>query len=484
MLQRKPLAIKESKMIHPFLLLILLTLAIVVADFDNHPGKLCTDISNKDACDNIELDQTFECAENVNSMTDCALNIINEKQEFAILQPEQAFLAASFASDNVTVVAEVTTEKRPYRTVVLARIFYNSFKDLRNKRFCHPGFKHDELITRYVLQEFEAKIIELNNSYCQSAAQTLLEKRLGALSSFFGPSCRPGEWVIDDPALDAALKKSYSNLCELCGPEKCNVIYQEPFQDALTCLRNGGDVAVTSLSHALKFFNDSNNIDDFVYVCPDGRPKKPRDGHCTFTEQMERIVISERSIVEKTQNYLNLNLAKHKSLNGFVRQSRTSLPFEDSLEVLLELSDADAITTIQAIPLKAYVSNRRNIPSISKNTYCEETVNWCTVDTKEQEKCLWMQQAALNAGLQPVIHCAQTKDKDPISCINDIKNGKSDVAFIDVDYGYSASRSGLTYAAYPETYNKDLAAIVVAVRAVTNVVNLKGKKSLVNPKCF
>ncbi|CAG9864280.1 unnamed protein product [Phyllotreta striolata] len=467
-------------MIHPLLLLLLLTLVVISVHSYGHLDKLCTDISNKDACNNIEREQTFECAENINSMTDCALNINNGKREFAILQPEQALLAANFVSDNVTVIAEITTEKPPYQTVVLARKFYNnSFEDLRNKRFCHPGFKHDELVTGYVLQEFEAKIIELNNSYCQSAAQTLLEKRLGALSGFFGPSCRPGEWAIDDPSLDASLKTKYSNLCEQCGPEKCNVNYQEPFQDALSCLRNGGDVAVTSLLHASKFFEDSNNIDGFVYVCPDGRAMNPRDGNCTFTDQLNRIVITERSIMEATRNYLDKNLPNHKSLNGFSTQSLASVPLlEESLQVLLELSKTDNITFVQPVPLKAYVFARRNIPNPSSSIYCEETVNWCTVDAKEQEKCLWLQQAALNAGLQPVIQCAQSQYNETISCINDIDQGKSDVAFVDVDYGYSASRSGLTYAAYPETANKDLSTIIIVVRNdSTNIGSLKGKKS-------
>ncbi|KAJ8948396.1 hypothetical protein NQ314_008436 [Rhamnusium bicolor] len=81
---------------------------------------------------------------------------------------------------------------------------------------------------------------------------------------------------------------------------------------------------------------------------------------------------------------------------------------------------------------------RRNIPSISNSIQCSVSIKWCTLNEYEQQKCKWLQQAALNSGLQPVIECSQSNDTDTLSCLNDIRNGKADIAFTDVNYGYIA----------------------------------------------
>lgn len=95
----------------------------------------------------------------------------------------------------------------PIQTVVIVRKPYNgSFENLKGKRFCHPGFNHDELVSKFILEEFESKVLSVIN-YCSSDNITILEKRIKSLSSFFGSSCRPGSWTESDD-LDKKLSKS------------------------------------------------------------------------------------------------------------------------------------------------------------------------------------------------------------------------------------------------------------------------------------
>ncbi|CAH1101601.1 unnamed protein product [Psylliodes chrysocephalus] len=447
-----------------------------------NPNKLCTDVVSKDACNNIERNETYECAVNIVSMTDCFLNIHQGLHQFAVVQPEQALLAANLVSDNVVVIGEIA-DHPPIQTVVIVRKFYNNtFENLRGKRLCHPGFKHDELITRYVLQEFESRIIKLNNTYCQiNDNATILEKQISVLSSFFGNSCRPGVWTDDDDVLDKSLKTKYSNLCELCGQEKCDVTYQTPLKDALTCLtQNGGDVAVSSLADALVFFNDTNNNENFLYLCPDGSTRNSSLNSCTWTNQLKRLIITEKTVANDPKAYLEYHLLGHFSAFA-IQNLGSNLALTESLEILLGLSKSDVITFIDPVPLKTYVSARREVPTLANNTYCQRTVSWCTENDNEQNKCLWLQQAALNTGLQPVIQCVQSKDTDPVSCLIDIQNGKADLTFADVTYGYIALKKGLTSVAYPETYNMHLASVVVVVRNDSTEINslkdLKDKKA-------
>lgn len=58
----------------------------------------------------------------------------------------------------------------------------------------------------------------------------------------------------------------------------------------------------------------------------------------------------------------------------------------------------------------------------------------------ELTKCEWLQQAAVNVGLQPVISCSKSTDNDTVSNLDNIKNGVADIAFVEADYGYRARR--------------------------------------------
>lgn len=464
---------------HVFLSIFLLCIARLVSTQTLYHDKLCTDNFVRDACTEIQRNNIYECFE-VYSKVDCLLNIDHGKHQFAIIDPEQALLANKFVSDNVVVLAEVLSKKAPYQTVVIVRKFYNnSFENLRGKRLCHPGFKHDELVTKFVLNELENRIIDGNMSFCNDST-SILEKELGVLSNFFGKSCRPGPWTdSDDDELDAKLKEKYSNLCELCGPQKCQTEYKAPFNDTLKCLvQNGGDVAISSLSDALVFFNSSDNADNFQYLCPNGSASSSSNP-CTWTNQLNRLIITQKSVTNKVKDFLTTHMPHH--LGPFTNQTITKANLEEPLQLVLKMSKVDQISFTEPVPLTKFITAKRPTPTSTNNFFCNEQINWCTLNDAEHQKCLWLQQAILIFGMQPVIQCVQSQDVDTVSCLSDIQTGKSDLAYIDFSFGYIAAKKDLVGIAYPEINPENLATIVIVVRNDTTDINslkdLQGKSA-------
>lgn len=79
----------------------------------------------------------------------------------------------------------------------------------------------------------------------------------------------------------------------------------------------------------------------------------------------------------------------------------------------------------------------RDIPD-EKNELCDTNMKWCTTSPEEKQKCLWLSQAALNRGIQPVVKCVESTNQ--LECINDVKNNKADLLTIDANYGFIAKR--------------------------------------------
>jgi len=171
-------------------------------------------------------------------------------------------------------------------------------------KYCHPGYDHDERITRYVLEEFDWKNINID---CGNDT-TLTEQKFKALADFYGSSCRPGRWT-EDTVLDAYLSKSfffqssnlyakisesqYPSLCELCGLSGCSVRYDVPLNATLECLLNGGgEIALTERQYAAALFeSEALNALDYLYLCPNGTVSQTV---CTWTQQLNRLIVADR----------------------------------------------------------------------------------------------------------------------------------------------------------------------------------------------
>lgn len=60
------------------------------------------------------------------------------------------------------------------------------------------------------------------------------------------------------------------------------------------------------------------------------------------------------------------------------------------------------------------------------------------VTNVELEKCRWLQQAALNYGIQPVLQCVTRTDQS--ECINELAMETVDLAVVNTDATYFANR--------------------------------------------
>lgn len=82
-----------------------------------------------------------------------------------------------------------------FETVVIVKNdIPTGLENLRGKKLCHPGFKHDDAIPNLFLQELENQTIALNRTFCDNTNKTILERQISSLKYFFGDSCRPGAW--------------------------------------------------------------------------------------------------------------------------------------------------------------------------------------------------------------------------------------------------------------------------------------------------
>lgn len=177
-------------------------------------------------------------------------------------------------------------------------------ESLKGLKYCHPGYDHDERITKYVLEEFDWKNINIT---CGNDT-TLTEQKFKAMADFYGSSCRPGRWT-EDTVLDAYLSKSfffqssnlyskisesqYPSLCELCGLSGCSVRYDVPLNATLECLLNGGgEIALTERQYAAALFESGAlNALDYLYLCPNGTVSQTV---CTWTQQLNRLIVADR----------------------------------------------------------------------------------------------------------------------------------------------------------------------------------------------
>ncbi|CAH1131219.1 unnamed protein product [Ceutorhynchus assimilis] len=434
-------------------------------------NKLCSDNLYKDSCEQVERDQDIKCQE-VLSKTECILDIDRGLPTLSILNAEEAFLAAPLVSSTTTVFGEIVPANTPYQTAVVVRSGYlGGFEPLRGLKYCHPGYNHDERITKFVLEQLDWKAINLS---CDTA-KTLTEQKFQALSSLFGSSCRPGKWSQDD-TLDSRLKKDFPSLCELCGTDGCATTYNIPLNDTLSCLTdNGGDIALTALRYADTFFSIGANAQNFQYLCPNGT-LAPSSNPCTWTNQLNRLLITSNESAHVMTNYVKGKLGTYLMSDT---PSSSSSVFEAHFARLLQLSRSDQIKLVDPIPLYNYVSERRTIPLVNESIQCGLTVNWSVTAEIEKNKCIWLQQASLNNGLQPVVSCVLSLDNDTVSNLDNIKQGKADLAFTNANFGYVARKKQLINIAYPETHMQQLSKIVIVVRNDTtwfkNFTDLKGR---------
>lgn len=209
--------------------------------------------------------------------------------------------------------AVVVSNETPTQTVVLVKSDYSGgIAGLKNKKYCHPGFKYEEIITPLLLQEFENAVLNRNSANICANEGTLLEKYIKSLSEIFGPSCRPGIWTVNT-TLNTKLRESvhfivsnssqrcalftestYSSLCSLCTSQSCNQPSTDPFQESLDCLvNNDADVAFTALDKAEIFFQNAENALKYKFLCKDDTTSGP-ETPCVWSKQLRTLIVANR----------------------------------------------------------------------------------------------------------------------------------------------------------------------------------------------
>ncbi|RZB39249.1 transferrin-like, partial [Asbolus verrucosus] len=366
----------------------------------------------------------------------------------------------------------------PETVVIVKSSIPDGFINLKGKKFCHPGFKHDELFSHLLLKEFEYKITELNDSFCSNDNHTLLEKHVQSLSQFFGESCRPGLWT-QNVNFDKILKERYSSLCSLCGTVGCDINYEIPFNDSLKCLSSkDADVAVTTIYEGYKFFNISGNAQNYKYLCKDGSSRSST-APCTWSSELPDLIVVEKSVADTLKTYLQNNL-KSKVHNLLTSENIPPEITEQALIDILKLKRATISLLNKRQSLKDYVQERRTIPTFESSKECDRTLKWCTYSDMEQEKCKWLSQAAMNWGIQPVVECKRSEGTDELSCLDDIKKKYADVVVASSDYAYISLSKGLKSIAFPDTMTTNLSIILTVKRSdddsIKKFEDLKGKK--------
>ncbi|KAI4459547.1 transferrin [Holotrichia oblita] len=440
---------------------------------------LCAPQSLANACEQINRTEDITCLIVKNSI-DCVYLIENGNATMALISAEEAILASNFVN-NITVLGEfrdpIGKRNTEIETIVIVNKEIKNFS-LKGKRYCHPGFDTN-LISPAILKEFEIKVLTENNvRACINGDTTLAESYINELSNFFGPSCRPGEWVVGNRSLDNALKSKYPQLLKLCDRAAYEENIYLPFLQSLNCVLNGdGDIGFTTI-HALK--SDStryeNAVQNFALLCKNGTTVNITE-ECTWTRQPRSLLVVNIDYVENLSNDLRTwfstsiydNTIQLTSVTESVDEEINSRLLSDKqILPLKEILFPNPKFLIKIIPgppatLKEYVKDFRDIPT-SNSQLCKDSIKLCVLP-HEGEKCKWLQQAALNYGVQPAINCVLHQDKT--ECISDIKAEKADIVVISDNMTYFANRRNLTILAFGEQQTKDMKRSVVIVNSTT-----------------
>lgn len=116
--------------------------------------------------------------------------------DFTVLEPEDLIAAAVHTEDNVLVTNELRlfpNEKQRFDVIALVNKDVKGLSDLRDKRFCHPGYEATDDWTQVLATYFENRVIPKE---CDPN-KTLVENRMSSLSTFFTAACIAGAWTPD-----------------------------------------------------------------------------------------------------------------------------------------------------------------------------------------------------------------------------------------------------------------------------------------------
>ncbi|XP_060523755.1 transferrin [Cylas formicarius] len=403
-------------------------------------------------------ESTVECVVALDRM-DCLRRINKHQADFAVFTPED-LVAASNLELEVLITNELRYEREKefeYEVVAVVGNHANirSRHDLRNKRFCHPGYGYETDWTRILSNYFEASTVP---PQCDPQL-TITENRVRASSEIFLSACKAGPWV-RNAVLDRELKQKYPNLCRLCdNPARCSK--QDKYwgrRGSLLCLTDGaGDISWARLDDVRQHFGlTSGGKEDspefYSLLCPDDSvmPLNSTDP-CVWVVKPWSVIATRRTKAQEIQAIIS-------SLN----HSDVS-PWKSSLLYLLETAYVTVQTLDPVESIESYFHKAKGFLSANSFSGCHppRTIRICTTSNLENAKCAWLRESAAVYGVEPDLDCI--KADNVTHCMLALNVNAADVAVVPPDLVHSGLRDFKLKTLFYETAKDEDKYVSVAV---------------------
>ncbi|RZF32350.1 hypothetical protein LSTR_LSTR001814 [Laodelphax striatellus] len=445
-----------------------------------------------DACESlVKLKAPLKC-EYALDRIDCLQKISSGEADFGILEAEELLIAKNNPSiENIMIVSmfqrSSVLKRHEYEMVALVDSSTDivSLKDLRNKKFCHPGYDlegNEENWSDIFSLYFEDQVVP---QACDEN-RTVAENRVKSLADFFDISCKAGTWAVD-PKLDSALKSKYGSMCQTCDePGKCS--FRDKYwgrKGVLYCLSDCmGDVAWARLDDVLNHFKVSSTYSSYLntndlkvcnrvkLLCPNGTTQLLHSPNpCVWVARPNTVVAANSKVAADVQMLIK---------KTFVDYSADTEPFRSDLYKLLENSPRQHIEELRT-PAE-YLDNVPGFLSSINSYRCgsNRTIQVCTLSAQEVSQCQWLSAAAASYGVEPDIKCVTPAPGS--NCFEAVAHMKADVFFTNSDQLMVAIRDyGLAPLLYETVHDylhfKYYGALVDTAAGIRTLADLKGKKA-------
>ncbi|XP_044594482.1 transferrin [Cotesia glomerata] len=410
----------------------------------------------------------------VNDRYNCLRRLENGDADAAVFEPEDLVTYSTSEGESPILITHelrlARTDKARFEMVILVSDKIKSLSDIKNKKFCHPGFDSDVIDwTRVFANFFQTWVIP---SDCDQN-MTLFENSISSFSKFFEAACIAGPWTYNTHE-DSRLKLKYRNLCSLCdNPNGCYAGDKYHGREgALLCLTdNVGDIAWVRLDDAKRHFS-AQKIDNssYSYLCPDGETVKSLDlgRPCTWIAKPFPVIVSRRAAAAR--------------VSGLIRNITYKLSFSE--RKFVELLENYHVTPVETEVLQTpvdYLNQFAGFRGVYTRMPCmpSRRVKWCVASNLEDSKCQWIRDAAFSHGIEPAISCYQQPGRK--ACIEAVERNDCDI-FVTMpeEMTQTYEKNVIPLLQIVPKKNEDLNIIGIIVKnnsKIKNIKDLEGTRS-------
>lgn len=448
--------------------------------------RMCIPEKDYDACQRMA---TEGLKQNVHikcivgrDLLECMEKIHHHGADFAVLEPEDMYIASNIGNKGFQVFKEIRTKEEPsaefrYKGVAVVRKDLNikNISSLKGLNSCHTGVGRNVGYKIPITKLTKMKIL----GPLDDTSISPRENELKALSGFFGKACLVGKWAPDD-GTRKRLKSTYSNLCALCEhPEICDYPDQNSgYEGALRCLTtSGGDVAWTKTIYVEKYFGlkeatKKNNASDYAFLCPDGTKVPIDKPPCTWAARPWPAYVADSNLNDVSE--LRDELARLNKLGEALSA--------DWFSLVLQLSDKTvAVDNANVLHPYEYLLKAKYYDVIGRDVVVpRRTVGFCVASTVAHDKCKHLKIAAYSRDIRPAFECILEKSLE--KCLDTIRANGADIITLDATDALTAVDKYNLKIIAREKYqgnSSDVYAVAVVKSSspIKTFEDLKGKKS-------